>query len=37
VRIINETIDEHGDCEVTIELDRKHLGLLKDIKMEEVV
>jgi GTP-binding protein HflX len=37
VRIINETINEHGDCEVTIELDRKHLGLLKDIKMEEVV
>lgn len=37
VRIINETIDEHGDCEVTIELDRKHLGLLKDIKMEEVI
>jgi GTP-binding protein HflX len=37
VRFINETIDEHGDCEVTIELDRKHLGLLKDIKMEEVV
>ncbi len=36
VRIIHESVNDHGDCEVTLEIDRKHLSLLKDIKMEEV-
>ena len=36
VRFIDETVNEHGDCELTIEIDKKHLGLLKDIKVEEV-
>ena len=34
-RIIAETIDEQGDCHLTIEIDKKHLGLLKDIQIEE--
>lgn len=37
VRIIHESINDHGDCEVTIEIDRKNLALLKHIKFEEVV
>jgi len=32
-RILDEVIDEQGDCELTIEIDRKHLGLLKDIRV----
>ncbi|MDD4916018.1 MAG: GTPase HflX [Methylococcales bacterium] len=34
-RIIEENIDEFGDCELLIEIDSKHLGLLKDIHAEE--
>lgn len=37
VRFLDETVDEHGGCEVTIEIDKKHLGLLKDIPSEDVV
>ena len=36
VRFLHETVNEQGDCELTIELDRKHLGLLKDLKVEDV-
>lgn len=36
VRFIDETVNDHGDCELTIEIDKKNLGLLKDIKVEEV-
>ena len=36
VRFIDETINDHGDCELTIEIDKKNLGLLKDIRVEEV-
>ncbi len=36
VRFLHESVNEEGDCELTIELDRKHLGLLKDLKVEEV-
>jgi len=35
-RIIDETIDEHGDSVLTIEIDKKHLGLLKDVSVEEL-
>lgn len=34
-RIIAENIDEYGDVELTIEIDKKHLGLLKEINAEE--
>ncbi|WP_445370919.1 ribosome rescue GTPase HflX [Methylomonas sp. HW2-6] len=34
VRIINDVTDDHGDCELTIEIDKKHLGLLKHIRVE---
>lgn len=34
-RIIEETVDDHGDSILTIEIDKKHLGLLKDISVEE--
>jgi len=37
VRFIQETVNDHGDSVITIEIDKKHLGLLKDIKVEEVV
>jgi GTP-binding protein HflX len=36
VRFIDETVNDHGDCELTIEIDKKHLGLLKDVRVEEV-
>ena len=36
VRFIDETVNECGDCELTIEIDKKNLGLLKDIRHEEV-
>lgn len=36
VRFIDETFNEHGDYELTIEIDKKHLGLLKDIQTEDV-
>ena len=36
VRFIDETVDEYGDCEITIELDKKHLGLLKGVRVDEV-
>jgi GTPase len=37
VRLIDEKVDEFGDCELTIEIDKKHLGLLKDIRVSDVV
>lgn len=37
VRIISDVTDDHGDCELTIEIDKKHLGLLKHIRVEAVV
>jgi GTP-binding protein HflX len=36
VRIIDESMDDNGNCQLTIEIDQKHLGLLKDIKTEPV-
>lgn len=36
VRLIDESFNEQGDCELTIELDRKNLGLLKDVRAEDV-
>lgn len=36
VRFIDETVNDRGDCELTIEIDKKNLGLLKDIRVEEV-
>jgi GTP-binding protein HflX len=36
VRIIDEAMDEYGDCELTIEIDPKNLGLLKEIRVEDV-
>jgi len=36
VRFIDETVNEHGDYELIIEIDKKHLGLLKGIQVEEV-
>jgi GTP-binding protein HflX len=35
-RIISETVDEFGDSELLVEIDQKHLGLLKDIRSEQV-
>ncbi|MCQ8103682.1 GTPase HflX [Methylomonas sp. SURF-2] len=37
VRFIDETVNDQGDCELTIEIDKKNLGLLKDIRVEEVL
>lgn len=36
VRIVDEAIDEFGNCELTIEIDKKNLGLLKGIKVTDV-
>ncbi|OAI15037.1 GTPase HflX [Methylomonas lenta] len=36
VRFVDETINDQGDCELTIEIDKKNLGLLKGIRVEEV-
>ena len=36
VRIIDEIIDDNGNCQLTIEIDQKNLGLLKEIKTEPV-
>jgi GTP-binding protein HflX len=33
-RVIDETINEHGDSILIIEIDKKNLGLLKDISVE---
>ncbi|MCX7098940.1 MAG: GTPase HflX [Methylococcales bacterium] len=35
-KIIDEHIDDFGTNELVIELDAKHLGLLKDVKCEEI-
>jgi GTP-binding protein HflX len=35
-RVIDETINDHGDSILTIEIDKKNLGLLKDISVEAV-
>ena len=37
VRFIEESISEQGDCELLIEIDKKHLGLLRDVQCEDVV
>jgi GTP-binding protein HflX len=37
VKIIDEVNNDSGDCELTIEIDKKHLGLLKDIDVHEQV
>ncbi|CAG1769671.1 partial GTPase HflX, partial [uncultured bacterium] len=34
--ILDEKTDEFGDCELLVELDVKHLGLLKTVRHEEV-
>ena len=34
-KIIDEHIDEFGANELVIEIDVKHLGLLKDVKTED--
>ena len=36
VRFIEESVNDQGDYELTIEIDKKHLGLLKDIRVEDV-
>lgn len=36
-KIIEEKNDDFGGWEVTIEIDKKHLGLLKEIESEEIV
>ncbi len=33
-RIVSETVDETGDSELLIEIDKKHLGLLKNIQVD---
>lgn len=35
-KIIEQSTNDHGDCELTIEIDRKHLGLLRDVRVEEL-
>ncbi|MDD5753851.1 MAG: GTPase HflX, partial [Methylococcales bacterium] len=35
-QILDEIIDEFGDTELFIEIDVKHLGLLKDIQFKEI-
>lgn len=35
-QILEETMDEFGDTNLLIEIDMKHLGLLKDIQTDEV-
>lgn len=35
-QILDENIDEFGDTELLIEIDVKHLGLLKDVQLEEI-
>ncbi len=35
-RVINEYVDELGGWELDVEIDKKYLGLLKDVKVEEI-
>jgi len=35
VRFIDETVDEQGNCRFSVEIDKKHLGLLKQMQLEE--
>ncbi|WP_305907288.1 ribosome rescue GTPase HflX [Methylomarinum sp. Ch1-1] len=35
-RIINEKVNEHGGWELAVEIDKKHLGLLKDVRIEKI-
>jgi len=35
-KIIEEKSDDHGGWEMVIEIDKKHLGLLKEIRSEEI-
>jgi len=35
-RIIEEEVDDDGGWELAVEIDKKHLGLLKDVKIEEI-
>jgi GTP-binding protein HflX len=36
-KIINEEIDDYGGWNLAIEIDKKHLGLLKSVEMEEII
>ena len=36
VRFLEETMNEHGDCELLIEIDQKNLGLLREVSCEDV-
>jgi GTPase len=36
VQILDETVNDSGDSEMTIVIDRKFLGLLKDIQVEDL-
>ncbi len=36
VRIIDESVNDQGEYELTIEIDKKNLGLLKNVRVEEV-
>jgi GTP-binding protein HflX len=35
-RIIDERVDEYGDCELTLEIESKYLGMLRDFQVEEI-
>jgi GTP-binding protein HflX len=36
-KIISEKVDDSGGCELVIEMDTKYLGLLKSVKIEDVL
>ena len=36
-KIINEEVDDYGGWHLAIEIDKKHLGLLKSVEMEEII
>ncbi len=36
-KIINEEVDDYGGWNLAIEIDKKHLGLLKSVEMEEII
>ncbi|WP_031432266.1 ribosome rescue GTPase HflX [Methylomarinum vadi] len=35
-RILSEKANEHGGWELAVEIDKKHLGLLKNVRIEEI-
>jgi GTP-binding protein HflX len=37
VRLIDESVNDLGEYELTIEIDKKNLGLLKNVRVEELV